>query len=328
MGYTPNNSTQQSFFAKAKASFKTFWIRFFVHICALLCADALSSTAPTKIQDTVLIAGYGAILCLVARETRLAPAWLFPAIAGSIQVLIGFLFGLPFYQSLFWGGVLAYALRLLVKEGRMGLEWIVLLLLLPSAFELGALLKSPMFTFGGLVAFGIINACGWVVYQRTQKVTQTTETNKTPPQKTTKHSFGTPEQEPDPFAAYRTSIFKIRRQQMSLPNELQTALQKLTVAAEGILQCMKEDKRDVENGERFLKRYLPAVHAVLDKYQRFAKEANNNTNIRPVLTECGELLERLAEAFTNEQKSLMRNDIDDFSADLKVLDTLLKMDGR
>ena len=49
---------------------------------------------------------------------------------------------------------------------------------------------------------------------------------------------------------------------------------------------------------------------------------------RPRQARSGQLLERLEKAFTDEHGRLLQNDTVNFTAELNVLDKLLKMEGR
>lgn len=101
-------------------------------------------------------------------------------------------------------------------------------------------------------------------------------------------------------------------------------------AVDDILECMRADPADVAAGERFLARYLKAAHTVVDEHIRLARAAGRaatGEDLVRALERSGELLERLGTAFQKEYAALLRNDTITFTAELNVLDKLLKMEG-
>ena len=83
----------------------------------------------------------------------------------------------------------------------------------------------------------------------------------------------------------------------------------------------------VDHGARFLKRYLAATHGIVDTHLRFAHDKDISPDVASALARSNDMLARLKVAFAKEHALLLQNDVTDFSADLKTLDTLLKMDG-
>lgn len=88
---------------------------------------------------------------------------------------------------------------------------------------------------------------------------------------------------------------------------------------------MEEDQQDFEPGCTFLNRYLPATHSVVDKHIMFCRKNVDDARIAQATARGGEVLDRLREAFANEHKMLLQNDLIDFFAELDVPDSLLKM---
>ena len=112
-----------------------------------------------------------------------------------------------------------------------------------------------------------------------------------------------------------------------LPVETQASVRAIMQSANNILGCMATDPRDVDHGARFLKRYLAATHGIVDTHLRFAHDKDISPDVASALARSNDMLARLKVAFAKEHALLLQNDVTDFSADLKTLDTLLKMDG-
>ena len=127
--------------------------------------------------------------------------------------------------------------------------------------------------------------------------------------------------------ASRTSLAELECKLPGLPAETQASVRAIMHSANNILGCMATDPRDVDHGARFLKRYLAATHGIVDTHLRFAHDKDISPDVASALARSNDMLARLKVAFAKEHALLLQNDVTDFSADLKTLDTLLKMDG-
>ncbi len=326
---TEDSEANRSFVAKVKDYLKGFGMRILVHGAALLCAGVV---AGASVGSFVFLGTYLGLICLVARETSLNTKWVLPTSFGLVQTLICFGLGLPLYQAIFWGGFQAYVQRIFAKKFNLGFEWVVSILLLPVALD--SLISSPnlMGILGSFLGLSFVGGVFWRVFAKRYEVKKQDKKLNEPinnkEQEVVKDSEEDTIQENAPFKDYNDSIAKLRVKQILLPKNMQQSIQALTASAEAIIICMQEDKRDTEPGKRFLNRYLPATHSVLDNYRRHCKDASTNAQVAQALNQSEEVIVRLEQAFAHEHNHLLRNNIDDFSADLRVLDTLLKMDGR
>ncbi len=328
MAFDAHSPELQSFFSKLKTRIKGFGTRVLVHSCALASAFVVSSLVPaTHGQDFAFLGTYIGIICLVARDMARHASWFVPTILGFLQMLFCFSLGFPLHQGIFWGGFQSYIQRLFAKNFAMGSEWIMPLFLVPLSFSLGAYIHTSWLWFG--TSFAIFITLGWMYftasrYKEKQKARyeQLHSENKEP----AKEEVTTTSPE-DPFKEFHTSIAKLRMKLIFLPENLKKSVQSVINSAESIVLCMAEDERDTEAGRRFLHRYLPAVHSVLDKYQRLSLE-KTTVNVHEALEQSVEILVRLEKAFIQEHENLLQNNVDDFSAELQMLDTLLKMEGK
>ena len=114
----------------------------------------------------------------------------------------------------------------------------------------------------------------------------------------------------------------------SLPPDMQTRINGIAATTEHILDCMRSDPQDVAPADKFLSRYLTAAHTVVDEYTRLAAQGGMHESVALALARSAQLLERLEKAFTDEHGRLLQNDTVNFTAELNVLDKLLKMEGR
>lgn len=127
---------------------------------------------------------------------------------------------------------------------------------------------------------------------------------------------------------FREYAFKLVAKQNTLPPELRPHLEGIRKATENILDCMLKDPEDRAPGEKFLARYLPAAHKVVNEHIRLSREGNTHQSVQEALARSGELLARLEQAFVSEHGSLLQNDTMNFTAELNLVDKLLKMQGR
>ncbi|MDL2306935.1 5-bromo-4-chloroindolyl phosphate hydrolysis family protein [Desulfovibrio sp. OttesenSCG-928-C06] len=132
----------------------------------------------------------------------------------------------------------------------------------------------------------------------------------------------------DEYSEYRSSAAQLLAKKDKLPQEMQKHLNAIFLSTGSIISCMRDDPDDRAPGMRFLNRYLPSVHKVVDEYIRLGAENRGHQDIQPVLDKSADLLGRMATAFHEEHGNLLRNDTMRLSADLNALDKLLKMDGR
>lgn len=113
-----------------------------------------------------------------------------------------------------------------------------------------------------------------------------------------------------------------------LPPEMQVQVRGIARATDNIITCMKEDPQDVNPGDKFLSRYLNSVQTVIDEHIRLAAQTDAQNTVADTLQQSRELLARLEKAFVEEHAKLLQNDTVNYTAELNVLDKLLKMDGK
>ncbi len=328
--------TPKSWFHKGLGYAKGFAARVLVNFGAIVSAGVITMSLPTDDAFIPFFSAYLGLICLVARGTSLKGDWLVPTILGLLQTIIAIALGFSMPEALFWGGASTWLQRLFIKRFNMGTEWVTGACLAPLAFVLApALITQVPF----ILSFCTFTAAGVVYGQLHTRLEARRRDIEAQKQKDEKKKEEKEKEEKrrqeianDPLYIHTESIAELRTKLLLLPKEMQPTLVNLTNSADAIITCMREDQRDHTAGEKFFKRYLPATHSVLENYCKLAGSAMSNDasakNIHTALKESEEVLKRLELAFKEEHSTLLRNDVDDFSADLRVLDTLLKMDGR
>ncbi len=321
--------TTPSFFEKVISGAKSLAMRVVVHMGALLCGLAATTVTPENTLLAAFFGTYTGLVCLIGPDIRLKLPWLAPTFVGVLQAFLCFACGLPFYQSIFWGGFQTWLQHTFIKRFDIGYHWATLLLLLPGCISLGAGIASSVIALGSFIGLLLGGALFWRYPQLSRLVhTSLNGAPHNPLQAQTTVTLMKHEQTQEILQEFHDSVKKLRTKQILLPPNMQASIKSLAASATCILSCMAEDGRDIEPGRKFLKRYLAATHDVLDKYQRLRRDSFDNPEAAQALIRSEDILVRLEQAFLQEHEALLRNNLDDFSADLNVLDTLLKMEGR
>lgn len=310
------------------SNLRGFGLRVIIHLGAVTAAMGLASSAYGTWQSALAVLGtYSGLICLVARGTALTPAWLIPAISGAgLSLTLGVL-GFPLAHALFWGGAQAWVQRLLHKNMRMGTEWAVLPLLIGIAFSW--LPYTPLLPLG--TAFLVALGLGQVALRLTAffEAHQIRRAEQMRQAKSNEHATQKADAAAaDPLQGFRTSVAALLEKIPALPYTSQGAVRTLAKASNDIVDCMAADPRDHDAGARFLKRYLSAAHTVVDTHIRLVRDPQLTPDALNALADGDKMLIRLGDVFRKEHARLIQNDLTDFSAELRVLDTLLKMDGK
>ena len=128
--------------------------------------------------------------------------------------------------------------------------------------------------------------------------------------------------------AFRQKALELAGRKDSLPPGMRSRIDGIVEATENIFSCMLADPHDVAPADKFLSRYLTAAHTVVEEYARLSRQGCTHDSVTQALARGDELLERLERAFVDEHARLLQNDTVNFTAELNVLDKLLKMEGR
>ncbi|MDR3175051.1 MAG: 5-bromo-4-chloroindolyl phosphate hydrolysis family protein [Desulfovibrio sp.] len=312
-GETSDSGQAARWLAKGLDALTSLGKRIFTHIAILVGAAAVAFSAGSLFAGLCVYVGG---VCILARDMSASPAWLIPAAAGAAQTILCVLFSFPFPQALFWGGAQSWLQRLLEKRLRMGTEWVMLLFLLPIGIHL--LGSSPLLPLGASFA-GLALTGGLLAQALSRRQTLAAQARELREQ-------GPPT--PERVALYRSSLAEFTRKIKNLPPRARAAAESLAARTGSILDSMASDTRDLEPGHRFLNRYFKAAHSVVDRHISLAREEVLTPEIMEALSRSEETLTRLDAVFAREHARLLENDVSDFSADLAVIDTLLKMDGR
>ena len=296
---------------KALKTAKGFGQRVFVHIAAAICGLTVWGVTKSAVAG---VSVYTGLICLVSRGISMTPQWLGPFGAGVVQAVACVVLGIASPPAaVFWGGAQTWLQRLLLKKLNMGTEWFALLLLLPGTIQLFANSPAKLWLAASFAGVAVVGRLVVMALCADRSKVKVVEVEKVEPEKVSRH---------------RASLAELGLKLPQLPKSARAVAESIAATTSSILECMARDASDLEPGHRFLNRYLTAVHSLVDKHVRLARESVITPDIADALEKSEEMLVRLDGVFAKEYEYLLKNDVADFSADLSVIDTLLKMDGR
>ena len=128
------------------------------------------------------------------------------------------------------------------------------------------------------------------------------------------------------WIAFEESATDLQTKAVSLPDSLAKHVLSISNSSVEIVKNMREDPADRLPGERFLSRYLTAVHKIVDEYIRLA-EGPVQKDVEHALSRSAELLQRMDDAFKDELASLLQNDAINLTAEVDAIDAMLRMKG-
>lgn len=131
----------------------------------------------------------------------------------------------------------------------------------------------------------------------------------------------------DALKEHARSAAELWRKARAMPKGVQDHILAICDATDSIISCLNRGKECAPGVNRFLVRYLKAAHLVLDRHARLLEQGPRHKNIAKVLDRSKAVLANLERIFQREHARLLHSDADDFSAELKTLDTLMRMDG-
>jgi hypothetical protein len=300
-----NDSPAAAFADRAVAFFSGTALRLLTHCLSLAAAAIACAASPAALPRAhaafLVIAVYVGCVCLFPGGARKRADWIVPTAVGVSQCLIWSIWGLPWRLTILWGGLQTWTIRLLVRKGAPDWDWTAAPWLLIALYGFISHLAPPPDAPFPLPSFPVFTVCGWGILFLHKRRGVTARLD-----------------------AWGEASRAIRSKAHSLPARMRAAVHGITGSADKILDILRADPQSAAAGASFLSRYLEATRAVADDYARLAgREGADQDLSRSVI-----ILERLEKAFADEYARLLRRDAATFAADLKVLDALLRIDGK
>ena len=131
---------------------------------------------------------------------------------------------------------------------------------------------------------------------------------------------------------FYSSALELNKKSKAMPLHLRQYLTNICTHTHVMVDTAGTDTYKVKQAQQFLIKYLPYVHKIIEDYQSVLKSSKNigaNTAaLDEIMHKSEDLLARLSTAFMLENQEISKNNTLDLQAELNVLDTLLKMQGR
>lgn len=133
----------------------------------------------------------------------------------------------------------------------------------------------------------------------------------------------------EPAAPERPFEYEISRLESfhTLPQRIDDEVQGIIKYARLIQECMLTDPHDVEPGNRFLQRYLPATLEIVEKGAELTQKLKQHGDATEFKAHKIDILQALHSAFLQKYIQLLENDEAALKTEMSTLEKLLKTDG-
>lgn len=123
---------------------------------------------------------------------------------------------------------------------------------------------------------------------------------------------------------FKDTCKALQQTSQQLPPEMRILLERILTAA----QTVARHSDGSSGAHRFLKRYLGAAQQVADGIIAVGNARHSLGEQQEIVQRSMGVLSRIADAFEAQTRAADERKRDDFSADLAVIDTLLRIDGK
>ena len=104
-------------------------------------------------------------------------------------------------------------------------------------------------------------------------------------------------------------------------------IDQLEIVTKSILDVLEKEPDKANQIRRFLNYYLPTTIKLLTSYKELAAQQNAGENIKGSMAEIENVMETIVEAFKKELDSLFLGKAMDISAEIQVLESMMKSQG-
>lgn len=126
----------------------------------------------------------------------------------------------------------------------------------------------------------------------------------------------------------RDSIKKIRLLNEKIPDaKISSLLRELEDTTKKIFHQLEADKTQVKQCRQFLSYYLPTTIHLLERYVELQDQGSGTGSVREAMRKIEETLSTVNSAFRRQLDSLFEKDVVDITADITVMEQLLKSQG-
>ena len=109
--------------------------------------------------------------------------------------------------------------------------------------------------------------------------------------------------------------------------EIQKCLNEINESVNKIIETLTKNPKKAKRIDNFFEYYLPVTIKIIDRYDEIENQNLTSKESKEFLNKTNNMVKEINKSFKKILSSLYKNDIVDTSADMKVLDSLLKADG-
>ena len=299
--------------------------RLAIHAIGLLAASgatvSLSAELASPARQVALFLGvYSGVLNFFPRDFTKSPAHIIPILAG-LGPAIGFIVsGTPWQLTPLWAGLTAMLCRLMHTHGRLAdvtaVLPVTLLALIGFGLDLTAISGAPLPLW-----FAVFGLAAWLGARSLRSLDKYLLLAENPVFKDKAKRRR--------IMDYSKAVHDLEAKITETPLDMHPYIGGISDSARAIIDLMVIEPRNFSDGDLFLTRYLNAALRLVEEHNALAADyaGQNIADSNHPLARSLDILKRLDKAFKDRVIALRSNKKLDFSADLAVLDKLLKMDG-
>ena len=94
-----------------------------------------------------------------------------------------------------------------------------------------------------------------------------------------------------------------------------------------IIDTIEKNPKKYNKMNNFFEYYLPVTLNILNRYDEIENQRLNSEESRKFMMQTKNMMEKINNAFKNQLANLYQSDIVDTDAEMKVFDSMLKVDG-
>lgn len=124
------------------------------------------------------------------------------------------------------------------------------------------------------------------------------------------------------------SLRKLREANDRIPDQVMSErISRMENASADIFAYITDHPDQAPQIRRFMNYYLPTTLKLLENYEKLSRQRVKGQNVRKTMFEIEGIMETIAAAFEKQLDSLFSSDAMDISADISVMETVLRQEG-
>ena len=109
--------------------------------------------------------------------------------------------------------------------------------------------------------------------------------------------------------------------------EIQQYLKEINITTSKIISTVAKNKKKIKQSEKFFTYYLPITVGIVEKYDDIENQRLSSKDAKKYFESSKETLREINSSFKKILNNMYESDIENATADMKVLNNILKSDG-